>query len=111
MAVLLCTSRAETFELNLCARAPTSVQDRLIAVRLSLGWIRVMLLAILIVTGYRNVLRALRWDPSRGGASLAFFITGLVYSPTEAGSSSLPNSKFVSRLARSKAEKCKFGFP
>jgi hypothetical protein len=44
-----------------------------------------MLLAILIVTGYRNVLRALRRDPSQGAIRLAFFLTALVYSLTGAG--------------------------
>jgi O-antigen ligase len=52
---------------------------------LNLGWIGVTLLALIIVTGYRHVLRALRRDPSRGGLGFAFFVATVVYSLSEAG--------------------------
>jgi O-antigen ligase len=52
---------------------------------LNLGWIGVALLALLIVTGYRNVLLVLRRDPSQVTIRLAFFVAALLYSLTEAG--------------------------
>jgi exopolysaccharide production protein ExoQ len=54
-------------------------------VYLSLGWIGVALLALLIVTGYRNVMVALRRDPDEGRLKLAFFVVAIIYSYTEAG--------------------------
>jgi exopolysaccharide production protein ExoQ len=52
---------------------------------LNLGWIGVALLAVFIVTGYRNILRALRLEPEIGSIRLGLFIAVLVYSFTEAG--------------------------
>lgn len=54
-------------------------------VYLNLGWIGVTLLAVLIATGYRNVVQALRRNAEVGGLKLAFFVTGVIYSFTEAG--------------------------
>ena len=54
-------------------------------VYLNLGWIGVGLLAIIIVTGYRNVLVALQRDPQVARLKLAFITTAVVYSFTEAG--------------------------
>lgn len=51
---------------------------------LNLGWVGVTLLAILIVTGYRNVMRTLRHDPVLGRLMLAFFVIALMYNFTEA---------------------------
>ena len=52
---------------------------------LNLGWIGVTLLAVFIVTGYRNVMVALRLDSDVGRLRLAFFVVAVVYSFTEAG--------------------------
>jgi O-antigen ligase len=52
---------------------------------LNLGWIGVTLLAVLIVTGYRNILKALRLEPETGRVRLGLFVAVLVYSFTEAG--------------------------
>ena len=52
---------------------------------LNLGWIGVALLAGLIVTGYRNILKALRVEPDTARLRLAFFTVALVYSFTEVG--------------------------
>jgi exopolysaccharide production protein ExoQ len=52
---------------------------------LNLGWIGVALLAVLIVTGYRNILGALRREPDIGRIRLGLFVAVLVYSFTEAG--------------------------
>jgi len=53
-------------------------------VYLNLGCIGLALLAILIVTGYRNVIAALRRDPQTGALRLGFFVAAVIYSFTEA---------------------------
>ena len=52
---------------------------------LNLGWIGVALLAVLIVTGYRNILGALRHEPELGAIRLGLFVAAIVYCFTEAG--------------------------
>jgi exopolysaccharide production protein ExoQ len=52
---------------------------------LNLGWIGIALLAALIATGYRNILRALRLEPEIGRIRLGLFVAVIVYSFTEAG--------------------------
>jgi exopolysaccharide production protein ExoQ len=52
---------------------------------LNLGWIGLSLLAAFIVTGYRNILAALRHEPNIGRIRLGLFVAVLVYSFTEAG--------------------------
>jgi exopolysaccharide production protein ExoQ len=54
-------------------------------VYLNLGWVGVMLLALIIVVGYRNVVHALRHDSPVGRLRLAYFAVGVVYNLTEAG--------------------------
>lgn len=54
-------------------------------VYLNLGYIGVTLLAVLIVTGYRNVIAAFRQDIHLGRLKLAYFLAAVVYSFTEAG--------------------------
>jgi len=54
-------------------------------VYLNLGWVGVSLLGILILTGYRNVVAALRREPDTGRLMLAFFLATVIYSLTEAG--------------------------
>jgi len=54
-------------------------------VYLNLGWIGVTLLALLLVTGYRNVLAFFRRDPDAGRIRLAFFLVAIIYNFTEAG--------------------------
>lgn len=51
----------------------------------NLGWVGILLLAGLIVTGYRNVLTAYSQNRALGSIKLAFFVTGVIYSLTEAG--------------------------
>jgi hypothetical protein len=50
---------------------------------LILGWIGVAFLGTLIVIGYRNVISALRRDPSIGSLRLAYFVVGVVSGLTE----------------------------
>ncbi len=52
---------------------------------INLGWIGIVLLAVVMVTGYRNVLLAFRRDPDLGRLKLAYFVVGVVYNFTEAG--------------------------
>jgi O-antigen ligase len=54
-------------------------------VLLNLGWIGVALLGVLLVTGYRNAMAALRRDPDTGGLKLAYFLVAVIFSFTEAG--------------------------
>jgi len=54
-------------------------------VYLNLGWCGVMLLSVLIVTGYRNAIAALRRDRHVGGLMLAYLIAAVIYSLSEAG--------------------------
>ena len=51
----------------------------------NLGWVGVALLISLILTGYRNVMNIFRLDQQMGAIKLAFFVTGVIYSLTEAG--------------------------
>jgi O-antigen ligase len=53
-------------------------------VYLNLGWAGVTLLALLLVTGYRKVIAALREDPERGSLLLGLFLATLFESLTEA---------------------------
>jgi hypothetical protein len=52
---------------------------------LNLGWCGLTLLAVFIVTGYRNVIRAFCGDTHLGGLKLAYFVAAVIYSLTEAG--------------------------
>lgn len=50
---------------------------------LNLGWAGVALLGLVMAWGYRNVNRALRWDPEAGRIRLVFFVVAAVYNLTE----------------------------
>ncbi len=50
---------------------------------LSLGWIGVVLLAVVMVTGYRNVVSDFRRDPDTGKLRLAYVVAFVVYNFTE----------------------------
>jgi exopolysaccharide production protein ExoQ len=56
-----------------------------IEVYLELGWIGVALVALLLLDGYRRALKAFRREPVIGGLLLAYVLSGMVYSVTEAG--------------------------
>ncbi|HWZ81726.1 MAG TPA: O-antigen ligase family protein [Terriglobales bacterium] len=65
--------------------APNEAHDGYLEVYLNLGWVGVFLLGLIIVVGYRAVLRCLRRDPETGPLRLSYFVVGLAYSFTEAG--------------------------
>jgi O-antigen ligase len=52
---------------------------------LTLGWIGVLLLAIVIVTGYGNIMASFRQSPNEARLRMALFISAVVLSFTEAG--------------------------
>lgn len=54
-----------------------------IEIALNLGWVGIAMLALLIVTGYRNVIGAYRLDPDIGGLRISYFIAVLVNGLTE----------------------------
>jgi len=65
--------------------APNEAHDGYLEVYLNLGWVGILLLGTVIVTGYRTVIRCLRQDPEMGRLKLSYFVVGLAYSFTEAG--------------------------
>lgn len=54
-------------------------------VYLNLGWLGISLLAVLIVTGYRNAIALFRCNPEAGSIRVAFFAAAIIYNLTEAG--------------------------
>jgi exopolysaccharide production protein ExoQ len=54
-----------------------------IEIYLNLGWIGITLLAVLVVTGYRNLLSAFRRHPDTTSLKLGYFIVAIIYNLTE----------------------------
>jgi len=63
---------------------PNESHDGYLEVYLNLGWIGVGLLAMILVSGYRRVIRLLRQDPGVARLCLGYFFVGVVYNFTEA---------------------------
>jgi exopolysaccharide production protein ExoQ len=63
---------------------PNEAHNGYLEVYLNLGWAGLTLLALLLATGYRNVVTALRRRPEVGSLQLAFFVVALAYNVTEA---------------------------
>jgi O-antigen ligase len=59
--------------------------DGYLEVYANLGWVGIATLALLIFTGYGNVMKAYRRDRALGSMKIAFFTTAIIYSLTEAG--------------------------
>ena len=70
---------------NMSVRGIQEAHNGFIELYLNLGWVGLLLLGGLIVTGYRNCLIALRRDPEAGSLRLAFLTAALIFSLTEAG--------------------------
>jgi O-antigen ligase len=51
---------------------------------LNLGWLGVAVFAVILVTGYRNIMGMLRYDPEEAKIRLAYFVIWIVYNFTEA---------------------------
>jgi O-antigen ligase len=52
---------------------------------LNLGWMGVALLVTILISGYRNIVRAVRRQEAAASLRLAFFVVVCVYNVTEAG--------------------------
>ncbi len=59
--------------------------DGYLEVYLNLGWIGVCLIALIVISGYRNAIKAYRLNSHIGSLMLAYIIVSAVYSITEAG--------------------------
>ncbi len=63
---------------------PNEAHNGYIEVLLNLGWVGISLLALLVIAGYKKILRGLR-DTSLARLELAYLLVAIVYSFTEAG--------------------------
>jgi len=54
-------------------------------VYLNLGWLGVILLATLLVTGYRRTVAAARGQTRAGSLRLAYFVVAVAYNFSEGG--------------------------
>jgi exopolysaccharide production protein ExoQ len=63
---------------------PNEAHDGYLEMYLNLGWVGVALLAGLMITGYRNVIRKLSEEPTTGPLFLSYFFVGVAYNFTEA---------------------------
>jgi exopolysaccharide production protein ExoQ len=63
---------------------PNQAHNGYIETYINLGWIGVGLLALMIVSGYRNIAAVFRSNTGEGTIRLAFFTITLIYSMTEA---------------------------
>jgi exopolysaccharide production protein ExoQ len=64
---------------------PNEAHNGYLEVFLNLGWIGVVLLGALMVTGYRNAFAEFRSSPETGRVKLAYFVAAATYSFSEAG--------------------------
>lgn len=64
---------------------PNEAHNGYLEIFLNLGWMGVILLLLLMITGYRNAINVLRWDVDGGKLRLAYILVAAVYSFTEAG--------------------------
>jgi exopolysaccharide production protein ExoQ len=62
-----------------------SAHNGYIEVYLDLGWVGVSLIALILISGYRNASKAFQRDPEFGSLILAYVTTSTFYSITEAG--------------------------
>lgn len=67
-------------------------------VYITLGWIGVLLLLLLLITGYRNIIACYRRDPAAGSFRLGLFLSVIVPAATEATFRSIALSWFVFML-------------
>ena len=70
---------------NMSVQGIQEAHNGYIELYLNLGWIGLLLLGWLIVTGYRDAIAAFRSDPREGRLRLAFLTAALIFSLTEAG--------------------------
>ena len=64
---------------------PNEAHNGYIEIFLNLGWVGIALLTLMLVTGYRNAVKAFQQNENAGNLLLAYFVTVVAYSLTEAG--------------------------
>ena len=64
---------------------PNQAHNGYLEVYLDLGWVGLTFIGLVMVWGYRSVVRVLRGDRDVGGVKLAFFVVAVVYNLTEHG--------------------------
>jgi O-antigen ligase len=78
---------------------PNEAHNGYIEVFLDLGWLGVTLFALVLLSGYRNVVAAMRRKEGASRLLLVYFIAALVYNLTESGIRELNPIWFVLLLA------------
>jgi exopolysaccharide production protein ExoQ len=78
---------------------PNEAHNGYIEIYLDLGWMGVALLAVLLLTGLRNTLTAVRQQAEAGGLMLAYFVVVLIYNFTESAFRQLDPIWFVLLLS------------
>ena len=63
---------------------PNEAHNGYIEIFINLGWVGVLLLSLVIASGYRTVIAAWRQNLPASSLRLAFFVVGMVYNFTEA---------------------------
>jgi O-antigen ligase len=69
---------------NLTSNGINEAHNGYLEIYLNLGWIGLILLGIVILSGYRRVIAAIRLNPEEGKVRLAYFLIPLIYNFTEA---------------------------
>jgi len=64
---------------------PNEAHNGYLEIYANLGWVGVVLLSIVIVTGYGHALSGFRYDQEMGALRLAYFVAALAYNFSEAG--------------------------
>lgn len=64
---------------------PNEAHNGYLEVYLNLGWVGVILLANLLLTGYWRLIRVYQWDAMAGSLGLAYFSAAAAYNFSEAG--------------------------
>jgi exopolysaccharide production protein ExoQ len=64
---------------------PNEAHNGYIEILLNLGWVGIVLLASLILSGYRNGIALFSRDPEAGSLRLAYIVVAVVYNFTESG--------------------------
>jgi O-antigen ligase len=78
---------------------PNEAHNGYIEIFLELGWVGIALLALLLLTGLRKVVIAVRQQEQAGGLMLAYFLAVLVYNLTESAFRALNPIWFVLLLS------------
>lgn len=74
---------------------PTEAHDGYLEVLLNLGWAGLLVLAIVAISGYRNILQMFARDPSAGRLRLAYFVVAVAYNYTESAIRTLDPVWFI----------------